>query len=288
MTPITLHAPAKLNLTLEVLGRRRNGLHGLRSVMVPVDLFDELVIYGKPRRFTVDPPNLERDNIVAQALQALGLEVDAIGVSLRKHIPVGGGMGGGSSDAAALLLAARRGMLPGSRSFDDLAAARALGSDVPFFLVETAALVEQTGERVTALGRPPQWHAIIVKPPVCVSTAGAYAQIDTQRPRVRPRKTSPSLAMAEALQRAQFDRVVALLENDFAGGAFATYPEIAFAAHRLRAAGATHAALTGSGSCVFSLAADTRDQQRILQRLDLPDGYTALTCTFWSGEGWMT
>src|SRR5579872_139131 len=116
----TLRAPAKLNLTLEVLLRREDGLHGLRSVMVPVDLCDELhVEQSGQTSFTCDVPELQELSLVERAMHALG--VRGAEIRLHKAIPTGAGMGGGSSDAAAILLAAQRGILPAAQGADYLA-----------------------------------------------------------------------------------------------------------------------------------------------------------------------
>lgn len=286
MASVTLFAPAKLNLTLEVLNREQDGLHALRSVMVPVDLADE--IYVTPGLanvvFTCDDPDLRSDNLVEQAYRALQIPGGA-SIELRKRIPIEAGMGGGSSDAAAILLAAQRGELGSLPQTDYLAVARALGSDVPFFLVETAALVEGTGERVTALGRVPPWHAVIVKPPVAISTAAAYRMLDERKPTTRPRNASASLALAEALQRAEFDRVVELLHNDFLD-VLASTPEIARALEMLGDAGARKPMLTGSGSCVFALARDAGEREELERRLRTSPEYRIFGCSFWSGESW--
>jgi 4-diphosphocytidyl-2-C-methyl-D-erythritol kinase len=281
----TLRAPAKLNLTLEVLQRRADGLHALRSVMVPVDLCDELRIEpSDDAAFVCDVPELQDDNLVERAAAVLG--VSGHRIELRKAIPTGAGMGGGSSDAAAILLAAQRGLFGTPPQIDYLAAARSLGSDVPFFLVQTAALVEGTGERVTALGPVPPWHAVVVKPPVPVSTAWAYAQIDAAPKTSRPRNTSVSLQMGEALQRADFDRVVALLQNDFEDVLAPATPEIAAALDALRGAGAPHPLMTGSGSCVFALAQTRDEAEALANALHLPESYRIFRCAFWNGEAW--
>ena len=283
----TLRAPAKLNLTLEVLGRRPDGLHGLRSIMVPVDLCDELHIESS-RGFTFEcnTPELANDNLVERAVHALGLPAIDARISLEKHIPTGAGMGGGSSDAAAILLAAQRGGFGHVAVSDYIGTARSLGSDVPFFLVQTAALVEGTGERVTALGPVPPWHAVIVKPSVAVSTAWAYGQIDAAPKPTRPRSSSVSLQMAEALQRHEFDRAVSLLQNDFHDVIVPATPEIQRALALLREAGASHALMTGSGSCVFTLTPDAKSRDELAERLKLPEGFTAYRCSFWNGEAW--
>lgn len=281
----TLRAPAKLNLTLEVLARREDGLHALRSVMVPVDLCDELRVEPSAQSaFACDVAGLQNNNLVERAMRAL--DVSGYRIELKKAIPTGAGMGGGSSDAAAVILAAQRGLFGTPPQIDYVTVARSLGSDVPFFLVQTAALVEGTGERVTALGPVPPWHAVVVKPPVSVSTAWAYAQVDAAPRPSRPRNTSVSLQMGEALQRGEFERVLSLMQNDFEGALAPATPEIAAALDALRAAGAKQPLMTGSGSCVFTLAQTRNEADGIAAALRLPESYRIFRCAFWSGEGW--
>lgn len=286
---VMLRAPAKLNLTLEVLARRADGYHGIRSVMVPVDLYDDIEILDAPGEFTFTCHGaaLEGENLVERAVKLLALPQEHMRIELHKHIPTGAGMGGGSSDAAAIILAAQRGVFGAPAQRDDLAIARALGSDVPFFLLETGALVEGTGERVTALGATPPWHAIVIKPPVAVDTAEAYRRIDAQGLReTRPRNESVSLRMGEALQRAQFDRVVDLLQNDFHDVLAQAIPEIRCALDIVQAAGGRNALLTGSGSCVFALARDRAECGAIAQAVRLPEGFAMYTCRFTNGTAW--
>jgi 4-diphosphocytidyl-2-C-methyl-D-erythritol kinase len=283
----TLRAPAKLNLTLEVLAKRADGLHGVRSVMVPVDLCDEVRIERSSSfRFTCDVSELAEANLVERTVRALHATEPHVHISLHKRIPTGAGMGGGSSDAAAILLAAQRGSLGDRYDRNYLAIARSLGSDVPFFLVQTAALVEGAGERVTALGAVPPWHAVIVKPPVAVSTAWAYERIDAAPRASRPRNASLSLAMAEALQRREFERAVSLLHNDFHDVIASQTPQIARALDLLRAAGASHALMTGSGSCVFALAETVQERDELASRIELPGDFKLYACAFWNGEAW--
>lgn len=281
----TLRAPAKLNLTLEVLQRREDGLHALRSVMVPVTLSDEIVVSPSDApEFSCDAPELMQDNLVERAMRVAG--VRGYHVELHKRIPTGAGMGGGSSDAAAILLAAQRGIFGEPPDLDYVAAARSLGSDVPFFLVETAALVEGTGERVTALGPPPPWHAVVVKPPAHVSTARAYEQIDAAARPSRPRNRSVSLQLGEALQRGEFHRVRGLMQNDFHDVLAPATAEIRRALDALRDAGAQNPMLTGSGSCVFELLETQPQAERLAAALAVPDGYRVFECAMWSGQAW--
>lgn len=282
---VTLQAPAKLNLSLEVLGRVDGGLHGIRSVMVPIDLCDEIQISGGDRfQFVCDNPALQNDNLAERAYRALDLR-DGARIELRKNIPVQAGLGGGSSDAAAILLAAQQGVFGTVPRIDYLQAAMKLGSDVPFFLVETAALVEGTGERVTALGKAPDWHAVIVKPPVSVSTRDAYAALDERERVSRKRSASVSIRLGEALQRRDFDSVIELQQNDFLDVVSST-PEIAQAMEMLRAAGADKPMLTGSGSAVYALARTAGARDALFKRIAGVPEFATFACAFRSGAAW--
>lgn len=278
-------APAKLNLTLEVLSRRGDGYHNLRSVMVPVALYDEIEIGTDASgwSFESSDPALKTDNLIERAVRASGIAPARLRVALRKNIPIGAGLGGGSSDAAAVLLAIMDGKLGAAPQADYLAIARSLGSDVPFFLCGTAALVEGSGERVTALGALPDWGATIIYPPVPVATAGAYALLDSQERESRPRSTSVTLRCAEALQRGDFATVNALLQNDFEGVIADAHPEVAQALSLLRAWNGTPAILTGSGSCVFTLW----ERQAPSHALELPAGFMRFDAAFATTNAWM-
>lgn len=285
-----LRAPAKINLTLEVLARRDDGYHGMRSVMVPLELGDDIEIASADSlSFECDDPTLASEsNLALRALRAIesatGARIRA-SVTLRKRIPAQSGLGGGSSDAASVLLAAAGGAMNGLPQFDALRIARSLGSDVPFFLVETAALVEGTGERVTALGAVPRWGVVLVRPPSGVSTADAYAAIDGRERAIRPRGQSLSLECAKALQRGDFGAVQTLLSNDF-HDLYAERPEIRRAVESLRDAGAGCALLAGSGSCVFALAPDVRARDAIVRRLDLPEEFAMFSTAFAQSPAW--
>jgi 4-diphosphocytidyl-2-C-methyl-D-erythritol kinase len=285
----TVEAPAKINLTLEILARRDDGYHALRSVMVPIGLRDELTFTPAPAfAFACDPPALGDDNLVTRALKQIGLEQAPLAVSLRKHIPVGAGLGGGSSDAAAVLLAAMRGAFGPLPPRDWVVDARALGSDVPFFLVDGPALVEGTGERVTALGSAPPWWVVVAVPAVAVATAAAYRALAASRanapPPSRPRSASASIRCGEALQRGDYDAVLAAMVNDFEALVADAYPPVRATLDALAAAGADRAMLSGSGSACFTLTRDERSARDIAQRM--PTGSRVHTVAFAESLAW--
>ncbi len=284
---MTFACPAKINLTLEVLDRRPDGYHTLRSVMVPLELADALRIEpASSFAFACSDPTLTvEENLAVRAARALD-PLPAAKLTLQKTIPIQAGLGGGSSDAAGVLRAAMAGAFGQTYTVDWLRVARSLGSDVPFFLTDSAALVEGTGERVTAVGAVPAWHVLVVKPPVAVSTAAAFAQLDAVARPSRPRNTSISLASLSALQRGDFDEVERALSNDFHEPIAAATPQIARALDALRAAGARNAMLSGSGSAVFTLARDAKTVAAIDARLDLDTSYQRFPTAFAHGRSW--
>ena len=288
--PVTMviQAPAKINLTLEVLKRRHDGYHTLRSLMVPLAFADELQIEPNdvPAFSCSDPTLAGDDNLVVRALAALP-ELEPRSVRLIKYIPTQAGLGGGSSDAAAILLAAMSGAFGTVPDVDWLACARELGSDVPFFLAQTGALVEGTGERVTAIGKLPAWHVLLVKPPVATSTSEAYQEFDRCPRAARARKTSVTLRALDALQRGDFATLEKCMSNDFhqialapAPHGQAAPPEIARAIDALHAAGASNAMLCGSGSAVFTLAQRSETIAGIAERVELPADYLRVATHF--------
>jgi 4-diphosphocytidyl-2-C-methyl-D-erythritol kinase len=168
-----LVAPAKLTVSLKVIGRRSDGYHDIDAEMVTVDLFDRLVVDPGGDGVEIAPAPGARadgltcgpDNLVARALAAVGRTAR---VRVDKRIPVGGGLGGGSADAAAILRWA------GSA---DLAVAAALGGDVPFCTIGGRARVEGIGERVTPLAYE-QREFVLLVPPFGVDTASVYRRWD--------------------------------------------------------------------------------------------------------------
>jgi 4-diphosphocytidyl-2-C-methyl-D-erythritol kinase len=277
----TLLAPAKINATLEILSRRDDGYHTLRSVMLPIALYDRIELNPSAApAFAASDPTLANDNLVMRALAAAGAE-SRFDAMLHKTIPVGGGLGGGSSDAAAVLRAAMEGELGDVAETDWLAAARSIGSDVPFFLAGTGALVEGTGERVTAIGTLPDWWVVVARPHAFVPTADAYRLLDGARALPggempsRPRATSASLAVVDALQRRDFDAFGASLVNDFHDVILAAFPDVARTDAALRAAGAAHVLLSGSGSCLFAAFENEAGAREVAARV-APDACEAL------------
>jgi len=251
----TLFAPAKINMTLEILARRPDGYHELRSLMAPIGLFDRIDLAAAAYTSVAsNVAGLETDNLVSRALTRAGVATP-MQVTLQKEIPVGGGLGGGSSDAAAVLLAARSGALGAVPDQDWIATARSLGSDIPFFLAGTAAVIEGTGEVLTPARSMPPWWVVVVRPTVAVATADAYRRLAASRPHGpphRPREGCATLLALQALEAADFAALERCLINDFHELILHAYPLVARAHAAMVAAGAPRALLSGSGSCLFA------------------------------------
>ncbi len=197
VTPVVRLAPAKLNLTLSIVGRRADGFHALHSVMVPLELADRLSLapaFAPGDRLHVTGARLTDDlgpsdrNLVVRAIgaarvacRALGIDapLPALAVRLEKRIPVAAGLGGGSSDGAAALDGALEawGVADALAPADRARIAASLGSDVPFFLAGGWAVVEGRGELVTPLPAPrgAAPAVLLVSPRLAVSTAAVFA-----------------------------------------------------------------------------------------------------------------
>jgi 4-diphosphocytidyl-2-C-methyl-D-erythritol kinase len=169
---------------------------------------------------------------------------------------------------------------------DWVAIARQLGSDVPFFLTQSGALVEGTGERVTAVGALPIWHVVVAKPPCAVSTTAAFKELDGRPRPSRPRSASISLEALDALQRGDFREVIQLLSNDFHDVIAAEHDDVAKAIDALRAAGATKPLLSGSGSAVFALEETALAADAVMKALSVASDFRVFRAMLRNSGSW--
>lgn len=182
-----LRAPAKVNLSLRILGRRPDGFHEIESVIAPISLADEITIetsLGQGVKVRCDDPAIPQDdsNLAAVAARQFHAQTGVrffADIFITKHIPSGAGLGGGSSDAAAVLLALDSIFETnlGTAGLEEIAAR--IGSDVPFFIRRQRAIVRGRGEVVEPAPPAPPLHLVLIKPPFEVSTPWAYRQWST-------------------------------------------------------------------------------------------------------------
>ena len=283
MKKIALDCPAKINLFLEVLGRRPDGYHDLATVMVPIDLFDTLEV-REARRFSleVEGADLPGINTVERAWRAVRRRRRIPGVRARlvKRIPAGSGLGGGSSDAAAAIEALDRLFDLG---LDRAAAGAEVGSDVNFFLQRGPALCMGRGEAVAPLAAAPRLHAVVVWPGFPLSTAEVYR-------RAREFLTSTPRDVIDFLNRYASGvrgRLGRALFNRLESAAFALHPELAELRRRLGRPPFYGARMTGSGSAVFGLCSSRAEAERMARRIGEERGtFTTAASTLSRGESW--
>lgn len=284
-----VRAPAKINLTLRVLGKRADGFHELESIFQMLTLSDVLTLDSDDELiFTCSDPALENEeNLVVRAarlLQPLCPLQRGARIHLEKRIPAQAGLGGGSSDAAATLLALNE-LWEIRRPLDELAPlAAALGSDVPFFLYTPCSIVRGRGEDIWPLPHNATCHVVLAKPTAGLSTARIYAALHA-RPYVPPR--APRLlpetqSMMRALESGDAAAVADALVNDLEGPALAQMPQLYHIRERMLQEGALGVLLCGSGSAVFGIWPDAESAEHAAIDLtnDCPWTAAAAFCAF--------
>lgn len=262
MTTLYEGAFAKVNLTLDVLGKRADGYHDLQSVMQTVSIRDDVEIdvgTGKPWRLLCSVEGIPTDekNLAWKAAKvycdAMGKDPEGLEIRIVKRIPAGAGLGGGSADAAAALLGLNLMWNLGLTEPELYQAAQACGADVPFLLRGGLARVRGIGERIEPLPCAKSYPVVIVQPCKGLSTPqvfGAFDALDSP-----PRNPDPQ-AVAAALEAGDVHALAASMGNVLEAAAVPQRPEIAVCAQMLEHYGALCAQMTGSGSAVVALFAD--------------------------------
>jgi len=262
--PLEKASLCKVNLLLNILGRRPDGFHDLETVMHPVRVFDRLTFERAPRgiQLTCSEPSLPTDgrNLVYRSA-VLFLETAKIKAGVRIHlekrIPLAAGLGGGSGNAATALLGLNElfgGPLPAPQ-LQTLAAA--LGSDIPFFLQDKPALGLGRGDQVESLDFFPALRGacfVLVYPGFGIATAWAYQQL-ARFPAALNGQPGRARALISLLQTADLSAVGAAFYNSLEAPALEKYPLLKLFQEFLRAHGAAATLMSGSGSTTFALAA---------------------------------
>ena len=258
MKAIHVRCPAKVNLTLEIIGKRPDGYHELRTIFQAVSLYDELIVAPAARdSLTVTGLTgapADDSNLCLKALRLFRSQLDLtvpVAITLDKHIPLQAGLGGGSSDAAGMLVALAR-LRGGAPPLDGLAAQ--LGSDVAFFLHGGAMLGSGRGEILAPLPPLAEGALVLALPPVAMSTAEAYGLLGPgdYSDGGHTRRLASCLRAGCALPE-----VAAEMYNGFTGPVERHRPEIAGLFQRLLELHAQAVLLCGSGAAVYGLL-DTR------------------------------
>jgi 4-diphosphocytidyl-2-C-methyl-D-erythritol kinase len=286
MPSITVSAPAKINLGLQIGKLNKHGLHELSSFMQTIDLQDEITIAATkatrlPAKLDIKIKGADLptgpENLVYRAAKGWqeksGLELD-LKVELLKRIPQGAGLGGGSSDAASTLLALNR-LFPENALSEDklLTLAQSLGSDVPFFLRPGLALVRGSGEKILPLGSLNPFHLLLVKPNFCLATGEVFAALDKARDEGKLAYTQPFIKEDLIKMQTKPELWSQCLKNDFTPLLCQQYHSLGELLDVLEASSACFSSLSGSGPTCYAVFKEkaTRDQALVALKKQFPD-----------------
>jgi 4-diphosphocytidyl-2-C-methyl-D-erythritol kinase len=276
---LTLKSPAKINLSLEVLRKREDGYHQIRSLMQAVDLFDELTLEERPDGVTIscEHPGCPADetNLAFRAasllLQEAG-EERGVAIHIRKRIPISAGLGGGSSNAAAALKGVRQllGLDVPDEKLHQLAAR--VGSDVPFFLCPGQALAEGRGEQIRPIRIYGGYWLVLVCPGIEVSTAWAY-----QNTRINLTKERRGVKFGNLEDASGFFQALPGFENDLEEVVGKRHPVIRTIKENLEDSGAVKSSMSGSGPTVYGVFDREPQAEEVTRKLLRGDWQTFLT-----------
>lgn len=287
MENIKIKAYAKINLSLDVTGRRDNGYHDVRMVMQSINLYDELTIYRIPWneteggndastkncRITIESDTtavpLNEDNLIYKAAKLIidecGIK-DGVRIVLKKNIPVAAGMAGGSTDAAAVFKGMNSLFELGLKQESLCDMGVKIGADVPYCIMGGTALSEGIGEILTPMRAMPGCVILIVKPDISVSTGYVYTAFDSLKDKMHPDVD----AMISAIEQGDIREVSKLLGNSLEGITVEEYPIIREIKQIMLGNGALGALMSGSGPTVFGLFDDktqAEETAKILRQL---------------------
>ncbi|MER2089372.1 MAG: 4-(cytidine 5'-diphospho)-2-C-methyl-D-erythritol kinase [Sporosarcina sp.] len=249
-------APAKINLTLDVLHKRPDGFHEVEMVMTTVDLADRVWLRPTDKgKITIKAseryvPN-DRKNLAYQAAELLQIEygiTNGVEITLEKSIPVAAGLAGGSSDAAATLRGLNR-LWDLKLSLRELAALGAkIGSDVSFCVHGGTALATGRGEKIETLPAPPNCWVILAKPAISVSTGDIYGNLD-----LSTIDHADTGAMIDALRMGDYEKMCGTVGNVLENVTMQLYPQVVVLKEQMKKFGADAVLMSGSGPTVFGL-----------------------------------
>lgn len=271
MDKIKLKALGKINLGLDVLGRRPNGYHDVRMVMQTVYLYDQILLEKADKEGISLETNLfylpvNENNLAYRAAKMLIDEFaikEGVHISLEKHIPVAAGMAGGSSNAAAVLYGMNRLFQLGLTDQELMDRSVQLGADVPYCIMRGTVLAEGIGEKLTPLPAMPKCHVLLAKPPISVSTQKVYEKLDAQEVTKHPDIDGILLG----LQTGDLEKITSSMGNVLENVTITEYPQIERIKDVMKEEGALNAMMSGSGPTVFGIYDDKMLARRAAARI---------------------
>ncbi|HHF98872.1 MAG TPA: 4-(cytidine 5'-diphospho)-2-C-methyl-D-erythritol kinase [Candidatus Aerophobetes bacterium] len=275
MKTITLKAPAKINLYLDVLGKREDGYHEIESIAQSITFYDILSFEKIKKGIEIVCPNLdiseEKENLVYKAVK---LFFDFTGISpgvrviLKKKIPLGAGLGGGSSDAATTLLALNE-LFDAKISLSSLLAISSkIGTDVPFCVMRGTALLKGKGEKIYPLPSLKEGWVVLVYPNIKISTSWAYSQIGQNFQKGKIKESRLKIEnLKKGIEKEQLKGIREILYNRLEEVVIEEYPLIGEIKKELIKRGAKGALMSGSGSTVFALSESKKEAEKLKKHL---------------------
>ena len=268
---VTLKALAKINLGLDVLGKRENGYHDVRMVMQTIYLYDNVTMEKTEEAGIQLECNLfylpvDESNIAYKAAKLLMDEFDikeGVHIVLDKHIPVAAGLAGGSANAAAVLVGMNRLFSLGLTQEELMERGVSLGADVPYCVMRGTVLAEGIGEVLTPLPPLPKCCVLIAKPGISVSTKTVYEKLDSQEIEEHPDIDG----ILEGLKQGDLLKVASSMGNVLETVTIGDYPVIEQIKDVMKEAGALNAMMSGSGPTVFGIFDDRSKAKFAQQRI---------------------
>ena len=287
MSSIKLLSPAKINLTLNIVGVRADGYHELRSIIQPIDLFDEValsLIEGNDIQLEVSgiPVPKGKENLAYRAAEIYFEQANlsmGLKINIKKRIPTGAGLGGGSGNAAAVLVGLNRIIQAFSES-ELLKMAIKLGADVPFFIRSQTAVMEGIGEKLTTLRKFPLLHYVILYANIHTSTAEVYRKWDDLNNSI----SDNSEPIDETVRLFSGRTENFPLRNDLEEAAMSLHPEIRAYKQILTSLGLSSVLMAGSGSCVFAAFRSQDEAYEIYEYLNTSPTFQVFLAT--GIKGW--
>ncbi len=262
MDSIRLKARAKINLSLDVLGKREDGYHDVRMVMQTIGIYDRLIITKIPEDEIRIQSNLfylpiNENNLIYKAAKLLKDEFGFSGgvdVNLNKFIPVAAGMAGGSTDAASTLFGINKIYELGLSQNKLMELGVQIGADVPYCIMRGTALAEGIGEKLSRLKPVPHMWIVVAKPPINISTKLVYEQLD-----IKNISNHPDInKMIQAINKESVEEIAANMGNVLEYVTIPLYPIIDSIKKDMLSHGAINAMMSGSGPTVFGIFPDER------------------------------
>lgn len=266
-----LKALAKINLGLDVLGRRENGYHDVRMVMQTIYLYDNVTLQktqepGIQLKTNLHFLPLDDKNIAYKAAKMLMEEFEIPGgieITLDKHIPVAAGLAGGSSNAAAVLVGMNRLYELGLTEQELMERGVKLGADVPYCIMRGTVLAEGIGEILTPLTPVPRCFVLIAKPSISVSTKTVYEKLDSHEITDHPDIDG----ILEGLESGDLAKIAGSMGNVLERVTIDDYPIIEDIKNVMKENGALNAMMSGSGPTVFGIYDDKRAAKNAMQKI---------------------